>query len=277
MGMALVLALLGAGAPSSAAAPATPDVARSDVTVRAMPGFEIVSTRLTVVPNGQPVTAICPQGKFVLGGGVFLFSGKYLLRSAPTFDRRGWQGAGTDPTGGNVGVGVQVLCGFPPPGYRIISSSVNVDVPANKRLQVSCPAGTVGLSVGGLVAGPDPKIGLSALYFDKNTDGTYRANTAFSQRSSTVSNQMETIALCSAAPAGYQFDVLPTQSQVPNGQLRYPACPEGKTSLHAGMSIPGNGYISDISVATTAEFWELGGFNPSYTTYGYTPSIICVS
>ncbi|MBW4718036.1 hypothetical protein [Saccharothrix obliqua] len=264
-GLAVITATLGMSVTTTGTAMANP------------PGYQVVPGQSVTVPNRQVTSVSCPAGAYVAGGGVYSEPGDFLLRSAPSRDARGWEVASFNPDRTTVRLTAFAICIAPIAGYTIVAGPIAQNVASAARQSVICPSGRVPLGVGGIASGTAAKIGLSALYIDKVSDGTYRANTALNQ-TTTGNNTLQPIAICAAPPAGYQTINNPTISVPNSSQVNYVSCPTGTVSLSAGMSVPGvNSYIYDLSPATTGGFWEFRGFAPANPGYYAAGSIVCAS
>lgn len=127
-------------------------------TAAAIPGLGNVSAA-TVVDSSvfKAVTATCPAGQRVIGGGarLTLATGEVsITRMAPTAAADGYQAwayEDLDGFAGNWGLTVTAVCAPAPPGYAIVTAASPMGSPATASITATCPAGLQVLGTGGTV------------------------------------------------------------------------------------------------------------------------------
>ncbi len=220
-GMTASLAAAGTAAGTAAGASGTTSAKPNAPVLRTLPGYTVVNSPMSMVPDGEAKTVTCPGNTVVVGGGPTLAHGGFLLRSAPTLDGRSWQVTATNPAVSSVGVAAMAACALPPPGYHVAPGPVGRNVAGSARQQATCTrSGTVPLAVGGSTSCPS-RIGLSALYIDQ-ANGLYRANAATNQ-SPAATNTVQAIAICSAPPPSTRSSPAPSTFKPTGGDGKYSA------------------------------------------------------
>jgi hypothetical protein len=214
-------------------------------------GLEVVSTDRQVAAGGVLVDhAMCPDGKVVVGGGVWVNltspeDFKTQLResgpvaTSPSVVRR-WRAVITNGAEEARMIRIFAVCAVPPPSYQLVNEDVVLPSGGGHvRSWALCPQGTVALSGGAYVITPGltnrvrlqesmlltPFEGWGWVVAASNTD--------------TVDRTVRISAVCSEEPAG--FDVVRTD-HVMNGSgfLSVPHwCPEGTHILGGGAGVVG--------------------------------------
>jgi hypothetical protein len=124
----------------------------------AIPGLNNVTASSVVDSNVfKSVTATCPIGQRVIGGGarLTLATGEVsITRMAPNATATGYDAQAYEDFDGFAGVwGLTVIaiCAPTPPGYSIATAASPMGSPATASVVATCPAGTQVLGTGGAV------------------------------------------------------------------------------------------------------------------------------
>ena len=128
------------------------------VPAAAIPGLGNVSAA-TVIDSSvfKSVTAICPAGQRVIGGGarLTLTTGEVsIVYMAPNAGANGYEARAYedfDGFAGNWGLVVTAICAPAPPGYAIVTAASPIGSPATASVTATCPAGLQVLGTGGAV------------------------------------------------------------------------------------------------------------------------------
>jgi hypothetical protein len=137
-------------------------------------GYQVVASPSTLVPAGgnASTSAFCPGTSKALGGGVFSNSGLLSVNLADSFPSKGaFTGTITDASTLDSSMTVFAVCGKLK-GYDLVRAPVLTLPPGQLIGGVSCPFPEVATGGGVLTSFTDPRVAITASFFEAGGWGT---------------------------------------------------------------------------------------------------------
>lgn len=209
--------------------------------VGAGPASAVAGAQLVVAASdydsqtSKTVTATCPAGTWLLGGGVQVVDGDgYVVpwNLEPTLTAYRVDASEVTSFGGAWEVWAYAVCGDALPGLVLVQDGRIVPGVTEASVTVDCPAGTKAIGAGGRVIAND-----GSLQWIRPTDqGAFGRVVVTGVAEATSSIQVHGFAVCAIAPPGYQIVFTPTQPYTGRLLQVSAGCPGGTKVLGAGLT-----------------------------------------
>ena len=142
----------------------------------ALRNYSIQQASVTVSNDSQGgVSAPCPAGTVVMGGGAFASSssvGANINSSYPVTDGSAWNAYESNTSGGSDTLTSYAICAKRPRFYAVEGNSVDNPAGTETFVSVACPATYKVLGVGAVGSSTDPEVALNGLEPYKSTHPT---------------------------------------------------------------------------------------------------------
>ena len=220
-----------------AAAPAT-----------AIPGLNNVAAA-TVFDSSvfKAVTATCPAGQRVIGGGarLSLATGEVsITRMSPTAAADGyeaWAYEDFDGFAGGWAMQVIAICAPPPPGYTVVTAIGPSGSPVTASVTATCPAGLQVLGTGGWVFPGRGVSVLTAIMPNAAVAPTAVITAGAETPGYTGSWNVQSWAICAAPVAGHTVVVTTSVANSASPKTQTSFCPTGRPVHGVGFQTAGSG------------------------------------
>ncbi|MDQ3564496.1 MAG: hypothetical protein M3436_10255 [Pseudomonadota bacterium] len=246
-------------------------------------------------------TAVCPDGKRVLGGGARVVrvlggstNGKVFVNSArPTstltsggfVDR--YHAAAVELA---IGFGyaddwylvAYAVCGDPMEGLRIVSrgsDELSSTQPFVRKSQVSCPSGTKVIGTGGSISGGVNEGRVSLRQIRPNQQGAYVFVEGIAYPGYQTDFEVWAYAVCAKAPLGWHVAIDGNDFSFAQVQRTSVACPSGEQALGAGFTKGDNQGLSNIEYffPSTSRVYLGGGARLPPQPWNIAAWAVCVT
>jgi hypothetical protein len=243
-------------------------------TAAASAGVEMVVARSATDSDSlKVVSARCPLGKKVLGGGGRIFDGEgfvTLARLVPDSDHNQYLVWAVEDFYGydaDWDVEAYAICGETLPGLEYVSASTFAE-PGSTYVEVTatCPAGKRAVGAGGMIGLGDFLAGASfqgILPFEYSNGGNVVARSKYDERlNNPLGFPLVAMAVCAYPPPGYEirYVTMPQANTAPYGRRLLQAsapCSPGKKVLGAGLG-GADGY-GTARLDAMFPAWDRGG------------------
>lgn len=224
------------------------------VPAAAIPGLNNVAAA-TVADSSvfKSVTATCPAGQSVIGGGarLSLATGEVsITRMAPTAAADGYEAGAYEDFDGFAGVwALQVIaiCANTPPGYAIVTAVSPMGSPVTASVTATCPAGLQVLGTGGSVF-PGRGVSVLTAVMPNAAVAPTAVITAGAETPGFTGNwNVQSWAICAAPVAGHTVVITTSVANSTSPKTQTSACPAGRPVHGVGFQTAGSG-VGEIFV-----------------------------
>lgn len=219
------------------------------VPAAAIPGLQNVTASSAVNSNVyKPVTATCPAGKVVIGGGgqlTFATGQVSITYLAPTPSGNGYEARAYedfDGYAGAWGLTVTAICANIPPGYEIKTATSPSGSPPTASATASCSAGRLVLGTGGAVFPGRGWMVLTSI-LPTPTTGTDRVVVGAAEIQGGYGSAWDVSAwaICANPVGGHVLTSTPSASNSLSPKTQQNDCPTGRPVHGVGFVFGGAG------------------------------------
>jgi hypothetical protein len=217
-----------------------------------------------LVPNGtqRGVSAPCPTGTVVMGGGAFASSGSLganLNASYPLTDGSAWNAYESNTSGGTDTLTSYAICAKRPRYYSVVENTVDNPSGTQTFVSVACPATYKVLGVGALGTSADTAVTLNGLSPYKTTHPTTYNVGAYVNNGGTGDDTAYALAVCGKLK-GWSLSLSSGVDNPPGSQSFVgQACPSGSSPTGGGVYSDSGSTAADLNATYP---------NPGFTGWG---------